>query len=89
MAKINAKKDYMRFELVKERQKAIKIAITKPTLARIFYLILDDCNIGKELAQKYYDCKNQKNSRMKMNSNPKVISIYLKELEFIFILEFF
>jgi len=71
--------DFMRFNLIQKRSKYIQRIYNKPSITRIFFLILDGKDYGQELSKRYYDSKNR-NVRMKANSNPKVISIYLRKL---------
>jgi len=52
--------------------------MTQPSIARIFYLILDGVDTNKALADAYYS--SGKGHRRKNKPNPNTISIFLKRL---------
>lgn len=52
--------------------------LKSPAISKVFFLIANGTNYNQKIAEEYYQLSN--NSRKKLASNPKVISIYLAHL---------
>ncbi len=68
-----------RLEIMQKKAKHIREATEKPSVARVFFLILDKIDYTKAIAEAYYCSGN--NKKMKSLPNPKVIAIYLSTLK--------
>jgi hypothetical protein len=56
----------------------VKNVLGSPSLSKVFLLISSGITYNQAIAEQYY--KDSKNSRKKLESNPKVIAIYLHRL---------
>src|SRR3989344_5766448 len=68
-----------KLENLQKKSKYIKEATVKPSIARVFFLILDGIDYTKAIAESYYSSGT--NKKMKSLPNPKVIAIYLSTLK--------